>query len=129
MKILKKKAILVSLVMSLLFATSCGTLVYPDRHGQPSGGNLDGSVVLMDGVLLLIGIIPGVVAFAVDLHTNAIYLPPEGVGVNELPQDKSEMRVVHVDGELTASRIEAVLSEETGKTVDLSQVHWEEYKQ
>src|SRR5215472_17337813 len=56
-------------------ATSCGTILYPERRGQPRGP-LDPGVVVLDAIGLLFFIIPGVIAFAVDFSTGAIYLPP-----------------------------------------------------
>ena len=54
----------------------CGTILHPERRGQPAG-RLDWGVVLLDGLGLIFFLIPGVIAFAVDFATGAIYLPPE----------------------------------------------------
>jgi len=40
--------------------------------------HIDPAVVLLDGALLLVFVVPGVVAFAVDIATGAIYQPQEG---------------------------------------------------
>jgi hypothetical protein len=61
-------------VAFLLQVASCGTLLYPKRRGQKSG-QVDVAVVLMDAIGLFFFIIPGVIAFAVDFSTGAIYLP------------------------------------------------------
>jgi hypothetical protein len=52
----------------------CGSIMYPERRGY-NGGPLDPGVVLLDGIGLLFFIIPGVIAFAVDISDGAIYLP------------------------------------------------------
>lgn len=52
----------------------CGTIIYPERRGQ-AGGKIDPAVVIMDGIGLLFWVIPGLVAFAVDFATGAIYSP------------------------------------------------------
>ena len=52
----------------------CGTLMYPERRGQ-RGGSVDAGVAVLDGIGLLFGIIPGVIAFAVDFSNGTIYLP------------------------------------------------------
>lgn len=57
-------------------AWGCGTILYPERRGQ-RGGQLDWGVVLLDGLGLIFFLIPGLIAFAVDFATGAIYLPPE----------------------------------------------------
>lgn len=68
---------------TLLFnLTACGYLLYPERVGRDSG-RIDATVVLLDAAGLLFGIIPGVVAFAVDLSTGAIYLAPGEVSTIE----------------------------------------------
>ena len=54
--------------------SACGTLLYPERRGQ-KGGRLDTAVVILDGLGLLLFLVPGIVAFAVDFGTGAIYLP------------------------------------------------------
>ena len=38
---------------------------------------LDAGVAVLDGIGLLFGIIPGVIAFAVDFSNGTIYLPEE----------------------------------------------------
>jgi hypothetical protein len=64
------------LLLALLVPlASCGTLLFPERRDQERG-KVDPNVVVMDASLLIFWIVPGVVAFAVDLITGAIYLPP-----------------------------------------------------
>jgi hypothetical protein len=67
-----------ALALPLCLPTAaCGTLLYPDRVDlDRTGRDLDVAVFVMDGVLLLLGVVPGIVAFAVDAATGAIYLPP-----------------------------------------------------
>ncbi len=64
-------AVLMSLVLQL---AACGTLMFPERRGQKAG-EIDVKVAILDGILLVFGIIPGVVAYIVDFSTGAIYLP------------------------------------------------------
>src|SRR5580700_9647298 len=56
-------------------SVSCGTIIHPERWGQPRTGPLDPSIVVLDGLGVLLFVIPGVVAFVVDFSTGAIYLP------------------------------------------------------
>jgi hypothetical protein len=65
-------AIVAVLVFQLL---GCGTLLYPERRGETSD-RYDADIVLLDAAGLLLFILPGVIAFAVDILTGAIYLPP-----------------------------------------------------
>ena len=57
--------------------TGCGTLLHSERVGQPHSRDIDWKIVALDGLGLLFFFVPGVVAFAVDFYTGAIYLPHE----------------------------------------------------
>lgn len=65
---------LLTMAMNL---TACGYFLYPERKGQ-AGGRVDPVVVILDGAALLFGILPGIVAFAVDFTNGTIYLPSGG---------------------------------------------------
>ena len=102
---------------------SCGTILYPERRGQREG-QVDVAVVLMDGIGLFFFIIPGVIAFAVDFSTGAIYLPSgrhsrrSRADLESFPGGKT--RVVKVDPKtLNAERINRILTEQTGLPVRL----------
>ena len=100
-----------------LFLTSCGTLLYPERRGQPAG-RLDVGVVVLDRLGLLVFLVPGIIAVAVDFSTGAIYLPPKYAML--APGPGAELRKVQVDpAELTPERLEAIVREQTGKSVNL----------
>jgi hypothetical protein len=107
-----------TLTVGLAFLlASCGTILYPERRGQPAG-RLDVGVVVLDGLGLLLFLVPGVIAFAVDFATGAIYLPSDGSTM--VPTTGRELRQVRVDpAELTPQRLEAVVHEQTGQTVSL----------
>ena len=65
----------VVLVAVLTSQVACGTLMYPERRGQRTTGQIDSSVLLMDGLWMLFFLVPGLVALGVDFATGAIYLP------------------------------------------------------
>ena len=89
---------------------SCGTLIYPERRGAKTG-RLDVGVVVLDALGLLFGLIPGVIAFAVDLSTGAIYLPD--AKTSQLGGRK--YRVVRFDPRhATKESLEALIGRETG---------------
>lgn len=95
----------------------CGTILYPERRGQPHG-RLDWGVVALDGLGLVLFFLPGVIAFAVDFATGAIYLPPEQYGLGEHPGGKlDEVRIPRQ--ELTRERIEQVASSRAPQPVRL----------
>jgi hypothetical protein len=109
------------LAATVLLYTSCGTLLYPERRGQTSG-RIDPGVAVLDGIGLVLFIIPGLIAFAVDFTTGAIYLPPDDkLSVGCTPGDVAEMVAIQVDKEqLTKPGIEMLVKEHTGKTISLS---------
>jgi hypothetical protein len=105
------------MVSGAVFLASCGTILYPERRGQPAG-RLDIGVVALDGIGLLLFLVPGVIAFVVDFATGAIYLPPESAML--APGMGAELRKVQVDpAELTPERVAAIVREQTGKSVSL----------
>jgi hypothetical protein len=106
----------VLLVCMAALQSSCGTILYPERRGQKSG-QLDVAVILLDGACLLVFVIPGIIAFAVDFATGAIYLPPGKSDDKSSEKHYHEVRVT--PAELTPQRLEAIVREHTGKTVDL----------
>src|SRR5436309_14758579 len=96
---------------------SCGTVLYPERRGQPAG-RIDPGVVALDAVGLLLFLVPGVIAFAVDFSNGTIYLPPERV--LSIQPDRQHLQTVHVNpGELSPQRLEAIVLEQTGRPIRL----------
>jgi hypothetical protein len=105
---------------SISLAAGCGMILHPERRGQPTGGGLDWSIVALDAVGLLLFFIPGVIAFAVDFSTGAIYLPPPGYGDAGTPaNDKPLVEVQVPPKELTPNRLEQVASTHAGRDVRL----------
>lgn len=101
----------------LIQLAACGVILYPERKGQ-KGGRIDPGVAVLDAIGLLFFIIPGVVAFAVDFGTGAIYMPGTA---NAAAPGHNEMHVVRVDpADLDEARIEAEIEAATGKQVDLA---------
>jgi hypothetical protein len=96
----------------------CGTLMYPERRGQ-RGGSLDAGVAVLDGIGLLFGIIPGVIAFAVDFSNGTIYLP----GRSHLGSlDLKNIKEVKFDPNHTSlASIERIIKDETGCEVRFNQ--------
>lgn len=109
----------VALALVLQLA-ACGYFMYPERRGQ-TGGKIDPSVAILDGLGLLLFIIPGVIAFAVDFSSGAIYLPGsaslEGQGGQygdwaklQIPEDK-----------MTRDGVEDIIASQTNIQDALSQ--------
>lgn len=96
----------------------CGTLMYPERRGQ-RGGSIDAGVAILDGLGLLFGIIPGVIAFAVDFSNGTIYLP----GTTRIGSlDLKNIKEVKFDPKHTSlASIERIIKDETGCEVKFGQ--------
>ena len=60
------------LVFQLL---ACGYFMYPERRGQKPVGRIDPAIAVLDALGLLLFIIPGVIAFAVDITNGTLYFP------------------------------------------------------
>ena len=75
-KLVKTLYLLVCAVL-IVQLVGCGTIMYPERRGQ-RGGRIDPGVAVLDGLCLLLFIIPGIIAFAVDFSNGTIYLPGKG---------------------------------------------------
>ncbi len=117
---LRRSLIGLTVVALFLQSIGCGTFLHPERRGQPPG-RIDPAVVLLDGLCLLLFFVPGVIAFAVDFTTGAIYLPPDYYGQAEPgPFDPEKCEVIHVPpSELTREKLETILAERTGRPVKL----------
>jgi len=63
----------VALATMLVSSSGCGTLLYPARRDAKASTTLDTRVVILDCLWFFAGIIPGVVALAVDFVTEAAY--------------------------------------------------------
>ena len=111
-----KRSVVAFLGASLaLQLASCGTILHPERRGQPGGGRLDPAIVALDAVGLILFFIPGVIAFAVDFSNGTIYLPPEYSAV-----DAERVRTVRLSpDELTPERLEQLVAEQTGRRIRL----------
>jgi hypothetical protein len=103
----------------LSLTTGCGMILHPERRGQPPGGGLDWSIVALDAVGLLLFFVPGVIAFAVDFSTGAIYLPPPSYGDAKVPANDKLVEVAVPRDELTPQRLEQVASQHAGRDVRL----------
>lgn len=117
--LIRKKFIASALCVALTAElAACGTLLYPERRGQRSG-TIDPAIAILNGVGILLFVIPGLVAFAIDFATGAIYLP----GGRRASLDGGPMTTVYVD-QLDRATIERVVGFHTGAPVDLSDARW-----
>jgi hypothetical protein len=102
-------------------AAGCGTILYPERRGQ-GVGQLDWGVVMLDGIGLILFFIPGLIAFAVDFSTGAIYLPPrEEYQLSSANKPTALKRVTVEAKPLSPAGIAHAVSAETGQSVTLEE--------
>ena len=112
MKWTVNSVILAAIMLLVVQLSACGTMLYPERKNQPPDGRIDVGVALLDGFWLLVGIIPGVIAFAIDFSTGAIYLPPPKQ--NRL-DDSRKLRTIRFDPDtMTQEELAALIGRETG---------------
>lgn len=101
--------------------TGCGTLMYPERKGQKSG-KIDAGVAVLDGIGLLLFIIPGIIAFAIDFNNGTIYLP----GTSRASVDLENIKEVKFDPKhSTMAGIERMIQEQTGHSIKFDQPNME----
>ena len=110
---------LIIVILTSMQTLSCGTILYPERRGQTSG-EIDPGVVLLDVILFIPGIIPGVIAFAVDLTTGAIFKPSK-LSTSADFENTNELIAVELPPELVVDTVlEQRLWSETGRVVSLA---------
>jgi hypothetical protein len=59
-------------IVTLAVLTSCATIIHPERKGN-RGGAVDVVPLVVDILLFIPGLIPGLIAIIVDFGTGAIY--------------------------------------------------------
>ena len=119
---LRVQGAVVLIVLAIMLGTSsCGTIIYPERRGQPAG-KIDIGVAVLDGIGLLFFVVPGVIAFAVDFATGTIYLPPSSSSRLELnPSNLQDAKIIQTEPTaLTRFEIEALLKKEIRQEIDLA---------
>lgn len=96
--------------------TACGSIFYPERRGQISG-EIDPGVAILNGIGLLFYVIPGLVAFAVDFTTGAIYFPDERYTL--APERLQE--AVDAQGQVDPLKLQAILQQDLGLQLPMQQ--------
>lgn len=96
----------------------CGTLLYPERIGQPRGGPLDWKVVALDTIGLLLFLVPGIISFVVDFHNGTIFLPPCDVPYHGEPVPLTQT-VPLERGKISLADIEKTVEEKLAIKLDL----------
>ena len=92
----------------------CGTLFYPERRGQLNG-QIDPAIAALNAIGILFYVVPGLIAFAIDFATGAIYLPEGRYSV--APERLRE--AVGSDGHIDHTRLRAILRDELARDLPL----------
>ncbi|WP_052464987.1 hypothetical protein [Geoalkalibacter subterraneus] len=124
-KAFKFESIALGLIFFLTISLAgCGTLIYPERRGQ-SGGRIDPAIAILDGVGLLVFLIPGMIAFAVDFATGAIYLP----GSSHAALDGDKMTIIELpDSDMSPEALREIIEERTGYPISFHHPQLEAYR-
>lgn len=93
---------------------ACGTLFYPDRRGQIEG-KIDPAIAIANAVGLLFYVVPGLLAFAIDFTTGAIYLPDGKYAV--APEQLQQ--AVGNDGQIDPHKLKVIIEQATGQQLPL----------
>ncbi len=108
--------ILAALLASSLLAqlAGCGTLFYPERRGQLNG-QIDPAVAALNAIGILFYVVPGLIAFAIDFATGAIYLPEGRYSV--APERLRD--AIGADGRIDRAQLRAILQEQLARDLPL----------
>ena len=108
--------VLTALLASSLLAqlAGCGTLFYPERRGQLNG-QIDPAVAALNAVGILFYVVPGLIAFAIDFATGAIYLPEGRYSV--APERLRD--AIGADGRIDRAQLRAILQEQLARDLPL----------
>jgi hypothetical protein len=97
----------------------CGTIFYPERRGQTVHGGIDIVVAVTDSLWFIAFIIPGFIAWGIDLYTGALYMPPGQTRLTSQPNNP-DMVVVKVNPkQLDQKMIEQIVSKHVGQNINL----------
>jgi len=113
-----------------LTGIGCGTIMHPERKGQPAG-DLDWSIVALNGVGLLLFLIPGVIAFAVDFNNGTIYLPQDSNSHAARNPGDANRQLIPVETHskrLTPAAVENVVCQRVGRPVRLIRGKYETHE-
>ncbi len=114
---------IVVIIVLVTQLTACGYFLYPERRGQRPVGRVDPAIAILDALGLLFFIVPGVIAFVVDITNGTLYLPSGHRSSSSAGNGAITMiRVKPAD--LNTETIRKIVKEQTGVSIrpDLDKV-------
>ncbi len=115
MRKIKSAAISLALITTLSSQLiSCGYILHPERRNQNSG-HVDWAIVGLDAIGLLFFIIPGLIAFGVDIASGTIYMSSNN---NFSNLEFQEYKKIKIKGEVNEENIITAIKESTGIVID-----------
>lgn len=112
------------LVVTASLISGCGTVMHPERRHHSHSGQIDWKIAALNGLGLVLFFVPGVIAFAVDFYTGAIYLPAGYANSGSSPslawQRLGLKRIDVPRDQLTPRQIEQIVREQAGQEVSLA---------
>jgi hypothetical protein len=115
MRKIKSAAISLALITTLSSQLiSCGYILHPERRNQKSG-HVDWAIVGLDAIGLLFFIIPGLIAFGVDIASGTIYMSSNN---NFSNLEFQEYKKIKIKGEVNEENIITAIKESTGIVID-----------
>jgi len=104
-------------VMLIIQLSACGYFLYPERRGQKPVGQIDPAVAVLDALGLLLFIVPGVIAFAVDISNGTLYFP-SGHRHSSVPTETEHITVIRVNpAKLNEKTIQEIVKKHTGFSI------------
>jgi len=110
--------VVVSVVL-IIQLSACGYFLYPERRGQKPIGRIDPAIAILDALGLVLFVIPGVIAFAVDITNGTLYFP-SGHRHSSVSTEIEHMTVIRVNpAELNEKTIQEIVKKHTGVSIRL----------
>ncbi len=106
MRWMRRRNMVLAIVLSfLLVASGCGSIMHPERMTETRSDKLDAKIVALNAAWLLVGIIPGFVAFGVDIVNETLWFSEEELEAR--PQDETPLEAQEAisDGSLVTFRL------------------------
>jgi len=115
---------IISSLLALTLVTqisSCGYVFHPDRRGQTNSDKVDWAIVGLDAIGLVFFIVPGLIAYAVDVYSGTIYLKKTATGYSaaSIEGDWSNAEIIKLDPKkISDASVVQAIKQRTGITVN-----------